>query len=271
MTPNEIKIQKLLKSNHVEDYMNDVSDVGVNAVFIEPVEEIKNESEFTLGETKMYGQPHFPSSLPWPKGKDGDGVLYPLVFLMQVNFGQVAKILPDIPQACNNGILYFFISSSFDELSKNITGVVSKDAYKVLFYNGPTQRLAVLPYPKVPEDVLETELDYTNFKKNSQKVSIRKDISLLSSTRLVSGYVPPEVLKDWHKYQQCCFDPAFSTGVQLFGYTVPVQSSPEQDDDEYVLLASLVGPWDKTFYFYITKADLKQGIFTNIELVMQYS
>jgi len=271
VTPNEIKLHELLRSNHVEDYMNDVRDVSVDAIFIEPTGEVKDESVFKLGETKMYGQPHFPSRLPWPKGVDSEKVPYYLSFLAQINLENIIEHMPGMPESFKKGILYFFISPSFDELTKSENDSVSKDVYKVVFYNGPSDRLAPLAYPKPSEDIIDTDLDYNVFCNSAQKVSIRKDLSLPSFDRLPPGYIPVEVSKDWHDYQFCCFNPFRSKGIQLFGFTVPVQSSPAQDIDEYILLLSCVGPWDKTFYFYIPKADLKQGIFTNIELVMQYT
>lgn len=281
MTKNENKIFKILEKSGSTHLFTDIFNLSGPTIFFEPIEKFKDESKFNVGATKLYGQPHFPKNLPWPTGRvqevDFDKkndykpytkeINYPFSFLAQINLKEITKYIPNIPKLSQSGILYFFISPSYDELTKIEGDLVSRDAYKVLFYDGPISKLAPLIYPKFPRNINDKELNYKNFNKVAERVNIDFDITLAYITELINK-IPTIPQNDLNECIKACVD--YSRKItQMFGYPVPIQDMQSQYNKDNILLYSCLGPHGQVCYFFISKKDFKKGIFTNVELVIQ--
>jgi uncharacterized protein YwqG len=128
----------------------------------------EEEAGIKRGATKVGGSPETPDSLEWPRNGD-----YPLSFLVQINLAEVAKVYKDnlLPKS---GWLWFFYDTEdfpwgFDP--------ADRDGWKVLFFDGPLDKLK----RREPPEELEDMEPFTPC-----SVELSKELSIPSVTTLES-------------------------------------------------------------------------------------
>jgi uncharacterized protein YwqG len=101
------------------------------------------ESDFSLGESKIGGQPHLPPDFVWPQYQDK-----PLAFLAQFNLEDIAPFDAE-NKLPHSGILFFFY-----EGGEEVWGYdpKDKDGFKVVHFQGD---LGALKATALPEGILE--------------------------------------------------------------------------------------------------------------------
>ena len=246
-----------------------------------------NESELTLGQSKIGGQPDLPKDIEWFKEDNGKR----LSFIGQINLAEVAvfdksKSLP------SRGILYFFYSATQEAWGFDIK---DKDKFKVFYYEGPFDELQRKEFPG-------------NLVKNSRfkpcKLLFQSSVSLPNGAH---DYVSKQLTKtEIDKYIEATGDLEInvetnkllghSNNIQgpmelecqlvtngLYcgdetGYKDPRARELEKGADDWILLFQVDSNYEESgmiwgdagmLYFWIRKEDLKNKKFDKCWLISQ--
>lgn len=212
---------------------------------------------------RVGGKPAVPSDFTWPLFLDEENERKPLTFMAQFNLKDVAPLDKEnlLPKT---GVLSFFLA--LDTIFEN------KDDYRVFYFPDD----AALKIAEFPDD-LDEENRIPEFAvdfKTAESVPYWEDA--WSSDK--------EAYDDYELYDECRVELGFEpegeseiTTTKLLGYPELVQGSMMDEDGVLLFQMAPIEEGDYelmigdcgVFYFWISKEDLKNGVFDNTQLEYQ--
>lgn len=215
------------------------------------------DNSFSIGVSKLAGNPDVPEDFDWPYWKDR-----PLNFLMQINLGEIREN-PANQFNLEKGMLYFFYD--FYQEEDGLEFPKNKGAWRVIYLDESVSNL------------VKTKNPYHRDYFKSCKVTFQSDIHLpmdnaqLFKKELISWEDINEMVTDYSHFISEFFQHNFRCDNHaLFGYADWIQGNGYMGD--WMLLLQLGTDirlkwmWgDKgNIYFFIKQKDLKKNHFNNI-------
>lgn len=219
---NEYELKEKLRVHGLSRYEQSLEDVARNCIRLRL--ERDDESQITIGASKMGGRPDLPRSIQWPyetqrapnsrdrllKHTAELKPLLPLSFIAQINLSEVSAL--DLEKALPaSGIIYFFYSAEQD-----VWGFDPRDSsgFKVLFTDGEDDKLSRVDFP----DELP---DHSRF--DSCSVRPVREIDLPTPwSEPMRGLFENEI--EENSYNDLCDEPIVN---KMFGYADNIQAEME--------------------------------------------
>ena len=243
-----------------------------------------DEKVFSIGQSKIGGQPDLPINIDWFNEDNGK----PLSFIAQFNLAEITKF-DNTKQLPTKGILYFFYSANQDAWGFDIK---DKDKFKVFYLDDNTINLVRRDFPKdLPEYsrykvcklVFNSSLSLPDFEEecisktfNNEEADIYYDlIKDVGSYSKLLGH--PNITQNPMALQCELVTNGLYCGNET-GYNDPKAKELEKNIGEWMLLFQVESDYDETgmlwgnfgrLYYWIKKEDFININFQNCWLISQ--
>ncbi len=245
------------------------------------------EADFTIGQSKIGGEPDLPKNIEWFKEDNGKR----LSFIAQINFSELSKL--DISQNLpSSGIIYFFYSAGQETAGFDIK---DKDKFKVFFYDGDVKELKRQNFPndlaqhsryrpcklKMQSSISLPNEEHPSIKGKLNEVEIEKYYEAVEDLDVEANKILGYADNIQGSMELEC--QLVTNGLycgDATGYNDPRAKALEKGAYDWTLLFQVDSNYEEAgmmwgdmgrLYFWIKKEDLKNKIFDHCWLISQCS